>query len=77
MLYLVFVLTFLCGILFYSLSPRDDHLKWDMHRAEGFIAGFLAQHQSAKDYIGMWLGVDYKSQNDTITNFNLNKKTDF
>lgn len=76
MLYLVFVLTFLCGILFYSLSPRDDHLKWDMHRAEGFIAGFLAQHQSAKDYIDMWLGVDYKSQNDTITNFNLQQKTD-
>ncbi|MBE6446497.1 MAG: hypothetical protein E7021_03750 [Alphaproteobacteria bacterium] len=76
MLYLVFVLTFLCGILFYSLSPRDDHLKWDMHRAEGFIAGFLAQHQSAKDYIDMWLGVDYKNKADGITNFNLNKETD-
>lgn len=76
MLYLVFVLTFLCGILFYSLSPRDDHLKWDMHRAEGFIAGFLAQHQSAKDYIDMWLGVDYTNKADGITNFNLNKETD-
>jgi hypothetical protein len=74
MLYLVFVLTFLCGILFYSLSPRDDQLKWDMHRAEGFIAGFLAQHQSAKDYIAAWLGVDYKSKADSA--FKLNKKTD-
>ena len=76
MLYLVFVLTFLCGILFYSLSPRDDQLKWDMHRAEGFIAGFLAQHQSAKDYIDMWLGVDYKNKANTTMSFNLNKKTD-
>ena len=74
MLYLVFVLTFLCGILFYSLSPRDDQLKWDMHRAEGFIAGFLAQHQSAKDYIAAWLGVDYKSKANTY--FSLSKKTE-
>ena len=74
MLYLVFVLTFLCGILFYSLSPRDDQLKWDMHRAEGFIAGFLAQHQAAKDYIAAWLGVGYK--HNPNAQFSLSKKTE-
>ena len=56
MLYLVFVLTFLTGILFYALSPRDDQVNLDVYRAEGFIASFLAQHQAAKDYMAQWLG---------------------
>ncbi len=62
MLYLVCVLTFLCGILFYSLSPRDDQLTWDMRRAEGFVLSFLSQHQAAKDYIFTWLGLELSEQ---------------
>jgi len=58
MLYLVYVLTFLAGILFYALSPRDNQVSLDSYKAEGFIASFLAQHQAAKDYVSQWLGFD-------------------
>ena len=56
MLYLLFVLTFLAGILFYGLSPRDDKLQLDVHQAEGMILTFVNQHQAAKDYMYTWLG---------------------
>lgn len=58
MLYLLFVLTFLCGILFYGLSPHDKGLDMTAHQAEGMIVTFLAQHQAAKDYLYTWLGAD-------------------
>ena len=61
MLYLVYVLTFLAGILFYVLSPRDDQVNLDAYKAEGFIVTFLAQHQAAKDYMAHWLGFDLKN----------------
>ena len=67
MLYLVYVLTFLAGILFYALSPRDDQVNLDTYRAEGFIVSFLAQHQAAKDYMTQWLGFNLTS----ATQFNL------
>ena len=51
MLYLLFVLTFLCGILFYGMSPHDKQLDMTAHQAEGMIVTFLAQHQAAKDYL--------------------------
>ena len=57
MLYLLFVLTFLAGILFYGLSPSDKRLEMTAHQAEGMIVSFLAQHQAAKDYLYTWLGV--------------------
>ena len=57
MLYLLFVLTFLAGILFYGMSPRDDKLQMDVHQAEGMILSFVSQHQAAKDYVYTWLGV--------------------
>lgn len=56
MLYLLFVLTFLAGILFYGLSPQDRQLNMTAHQAEGMIVTFLAQHQAAKDYLYTWLG---------------------
>ena len=56
MLYLLFVLTFLAGILFYGLSPHDKGLDMSAHQAEGMIATFLAQHQAARDYLYTWLG---------------------
>ena len=56
MLYLLFVLTFLAGILFYGMSPRDDKLQMDAHQAEGMIISFINQHQAAKDYLYTWLG---------------------
>ncbi len=71
MLYLVYVLTFLAGILFYALSPRDDQVNLDAYRAEGFIASFLAQHQAAKDYMTQWLGFDLSTSSSA---FNLVKK---
>lgn len=60
MLYLLYVLTFLAGILFYIMSPRDDQVNLDTYRAEGFIVSFLSQHQAAKDYMTQWLGFDLK-----------------
>lgn len=62
MLYLVYVLTFLAGILFYALSPHDNQLDLNARKAEGFIASFLAQHQAAKDYMTQWLGFNLDSQ---------------
>ena len=56
MLYLLFVLTFLAGILFYGMTPRDDKLEWDTHQSEGMVAPFLNQHQAARDYLFAWLG---------------------
>ena len=56
MLYLLFVLTFLAGILFYGLSPSDKNLQQYAHQSEGMIVTFLAQHQAAKDYLYTWLG---------------------
>ncbi len=56
MLYLLFVLTFLCGILFYGMSPHDRSLDMTAHQAEGMIVTFLAQHQAARDYLYTWLG---------------------
>ena len=63
MLYLLFVLTFLCGILFYGLSPHDKGLDMTARQAEGMIATFLAQHQAARDYLYTWLG----ASNDATT----------
>lgn len=60
MLYLLYVLTFLAGILFYVMTPRDDQVNLDTYRAEGFIVSFLSQHQAAKDYMTQWLGFDLK-----------------
>ena len=57
MLYLVYVLTFLAGILFFIYSPRDDQPQLDTYRAEGFIVSFLTQHQASKDYFKQWLQV--------------------
>ncbi|MGN0919769.1 MAG: hypothetical protein ACI4OR_03315, partial [Alphaproteobacteria bacterium] len=57
MLYLLFVLTFLCGILFYGMSPSDKSLEMTSHQAEGMIISFINQHQAAKDYVYTWLGV--------------------
>ena len=57
MLYLLFVLTFLCGILFYGMSPSDKSLDMTAHQAEGMILSFVNQHQAAKDYLYTWLGV--------------------
>ncbi len=68
MLYLVYVLTFLAGILFYALSPRDDQVQLDAYKAEGFIVSFLAQHQAAKDYMTQWLGFDFKNQSGQYIN---------
>ena len=72
MLYLLFVLTFLAGILFYGLSPHDKGLDMTAHQAEGMIVTFLAQHQAAKDYLYKWLGAD-----DTETTGNLQNGTNF
>ena len=57
MLYLLFALTFLAGILFYGMSPREDKLNLDTNQAEGMIVSFLNQHQAAKDYVYAWMGV--------------------
>ena len=72
MLYLLFVLTFLCGILFYGMSPHDKQLDMTAHQAEGMIITFLAQHQAAKDYLYTWLG-----GSDTATTGNLQNSTKF
>ena len=64
MLYLLFVLTFLAGILFYGMSPRDDKLQMDDRQAEGMIISFINQHQAAKDYIYEWLGVTSRVNNN-------------
>lgn len=72
MLYLLFVLTFLAGILFYGLSPHDKGLDMSVHQAEGMIATFLAQHQAARDYLYTWLGAD-----DTDGTGNLQNGTKF
>ena len=61
MLYLLFVLTFLCGILFYGMSPSDKSLDMTAHQAEGMIISFINQHQAAKDCLYTWLGY---GQND-------------
>ena len=56
MLYLLFALTFLAGILFYGMTPREDKLHLDTHQAEGMIVSFLNQHQAAKDQLYSWMG---------------------
>lgn len=58
MLYLMAVLTFLAGILFYTLSPREDRLDMDVFQGEPFIQSFLSQHQAAKDYLRRWYGIN-------------------
>lgn len=58
MLYLMAVLTFLAGILFYTLSPREDRLNMDVFQGEPFIQSFLSQHQAAKDYLRRWYGIN-------------------
>ncbi len=68
MLYLMTVLTFLAGILFYLLSPRDDKLHLDTYQAEPMIQEFLAQHQAAKDYLRRWFGADYKQSSTAYYN---------
>ena len=61
MLYLMAVLTFLAGILFYTLSPREDRLNMDVFQGEPFIQSFLSQHQAAKDYLRRWYGINKPS----------------
>ncbi len=68
MLYLLFVLTFLCGILFYGLSPHDKQLDMTAHQAEGMIVTFLAQHQAARDYLYTWLGASSDATTGNLQN---------
>ena len=56
MLYLLFVLTFIAGILFYGMAPREDRLELNARQAEGMILSFVNQHQAARDYLFTWLG---------------------
>ena len=77
MLYLLFVLTFLCGILFYGMSPHDKQLDMTAHQAEGMIVTFLAQHQAAKDYLYTWLGMGPAGNANSNVQTNNFLKTDF
>ena len=60
MLYLLAVLTFLAGIFFYGMSPRDDQMQLQANQAEGMVLPFLNQHQAARDYLYTWLGASEK-----------------
>ncbi len=71
MLYLMAVLTFLAGILFYTLSPREDRLNIEVFQGEPFIQSFLSQHQAAKDYLRRWYGIQKPDPADDRTVFNL------
>ena len=77
MLYLLFVLTFLCGILFYGMSPSDKSLDMTAHQAEGMIISFINQHQAARDYLYTWLGASGESGGNLQDNTYRFLKTDF
>lgn len=73
MLYLLFVVTFLAGILFYGMSPHDKSLDMTAHQAEGMIISFINQHQAAKDYLYTWLGADNDATTGNLQNDNFLK----
>ncbi len=61
MFYLVSFLTLLASLLIYMMDPAPVQLRRDVdtRSAEGYIVGFINQHQAARDYLNQWLGRIY------------------
>jgi len=61
MFYLVSFLTLLTSLLIYMMDPAPVQMRRDLdtRSAEGYIVGFINQHQAARDYLNQWLGRVY------------------
>lgn len=52
MLFWVTVISFLVGIMTFMIYPREDQIETvHLPASEAYIAGFVTQHQAAKDYL--------------------------